>query len=117
MLKVKLTTWERLLMRTMLLAQPQGNTFQEGNWGGDFIDILELNKAERAEIDFKSVDSGSQWDTEKDHPWDISLDASAWRFAFKRLLHPQALGWSYDKRRNEDMKTKMQAVVDEIGDL
>lgn len=111
---IQLTTWERIQMRNMLLAQSAGATFQQGNWGGDFIDTLELTEAERVEIDFEPLGSGGRWDMDKDHPWDISLDVAVWRFAFERLLHPQALGWAYDKKRNEAMKTKMETVLKEL---
>lgn len=111
---IELTTWERVQMKNMLLAQIQGNTFQEANWGGDFIDTLDLSESERAEIDFVPIGSGGKWDLDKDRPWDISLDEHAWRFAFERLLHPRASGWAFDRSRNEQMKEKMERVIKEL---
>lgn len=113
---VQLTTWERIQMRNMLLAQPTGNTFQEAHWGSSFIDALDLSESERVEIGFIPLGSGGRWNLDKDSPWDTSLSENVWRFAFGRLLHPQAVGWSYDRERNEAMKVKMETIVKELNE-
>ena len=111
---VRLTTWERIQMRNMLLMQPAGNTFQDGNHGDDFFTAIELNEAEKIEIGFVERGSGGTWDEDKDRPWDTSLTVGAWRFVFNRLLHPQAIGWAFDRKHNELMKAKMERVLKEI---
>lgn len=111
---IELDTWQRVQMRSMFLIQPIGPTYQQGNWGSDFLELLELSDEEKRLIDFESIGSGGKWSIDKDRTWQIEFECDCLLFAFGRLLDPRAQGWSYDKKRNQSMHAKMEAVLEEI---
>lgn len=111
---IQLTTWERIQTKNILLMQPAGATFHDGNCGSDFLKAMTLTEKEKAEIDFVKLPGGGKWNSEKEREWTISLDVAVWRFAFDRLLNPKAIGWSFDRLRNEALKTKMDNALQEM---